>query len=228
SRVLIRKEIPGPPQPTLYLVEDESDLPFRRYLAQTAQEISIDDAYAALSLDGFNDYRRYRFFVERRIQLIEIPLADRHCARQRTERCAIGWAIGRGERREEPAMEAAPQSNQLDFRVRADVASPAPCELERPFVCLRTGVTKENLGRKRPLYQLRRQMLACARAIQIRRVDQAGAQRFIDRRGHSGVTIAERVDGHTAGEVEIPLAVGIDQLDALPPHEFHRRAFVSG
>src|SRR5687767_6321663 len=103
---------------------------------------------------------------------------------------------------------------------------PASRELERAFVGLGSGVTEENLRGEGAVGQLRRQQLARQCPIKIRGVNQAGAQRVVDRLRDSGVSVPERVHSNTAGEIEIPLAIGVDELDALTAHQLHGSALV--
>ena len=95
--VLIREEVSGASEAALYLVENESDLPFRGQLAESLQEIRIENANPSFALNRLDDHRCDRFLIESSLEVGKVPLANRYPARQRTEGRAIGRTVRCGQ-----------------------------------------------------------------------------------------------------------------------------------
>ena len=104
-------------------------------------------------------------------------------------------------------------------------ARPAPGELERPLVCFRSGVAEEHLVRERPFDERRRETPLWRGLVQIRDVYETVGGR-VHRRDEPLVTVAERVHGDSAHEIEVALALGVDEIDAFSAHELLWRALV--
>ncbi len=123
-------------------------------------------------------------------------------------------------------MKASAKSDDSRFRIRADRAAPASCELERAFVGLCSRIAEEHLRRERVLHQKAGETLSRFRSVEIRYVDESRIQDALDGPRNSRVSVAERVYRNAAREIEICLVVFVEQLDARSTYESHRRALV--
>src|SRR2546422_7120865 len=72
----VGEKVPGTSETALNLVEDERYLALLCQSAESAQKISIKHADAAFSLNRLDNDRSNCLFVERDIQVADIPLAD--------------------------------------------------------------------------------------------------------------------------------------------------------
>src|SRR6266849_5367555 len=226
SDVLVCEKMSGTSETALDLVENESDLPLRGQSTKAAEKIGIEYAHSSFALDRLDDQSRNRLSLEGGIEIAEVALTYRDPAGEWAKRCAIRGTIGSGERREEPAVKASTQGYDLDFCIGAGLSGPPSRELERTFIRLRPRVAEKYLRRERPLNQLGGELLTGRGSIEVRCVDQAGAQRLVYYLRNSRISITERIHRDPACKIEIALAIGVDELYAISHHELHRCALV--
>jgi hypothetical protein len=121
-------------------------------------------------------------------------------------------------------VKSSAQRDNLVLR-RTDGSCPPPREFEGAFVRLRSGVAEEHFVGERTLDERGRQLLARHRRVQIRDVNEP-VGRGVHRLSKSGVAVAERVHSNATHEIEVALALAVDQVDPLAVDERHRRPLV--
>ena len=103
----------------------------------------------------------------------------------------------------------------------------APRGLDRALDRFRTRIGEEHGVRKRVVDEALREVLALRRSVQVRHMHQR--RRLIrDRLGQVRMRVAERVDGDTAREIEILLAVLAEEVRALASDRTHATPRVDG
>ena len=213
---------------TLNLVENQRRAVLPRERAQLAHEVGGENTHAALTLHGLGDNGGDRSRREQGLQRRQVALDDRHAAGERTKWRTIGRAVGCSKRREQSAMEAAAQRDDLG---RADAmagATPPARELERAFVRFRAGVAEEDARREGTRDERLGERATGIAAEQVRHVDETGTERLAHRLGESRVAVAERIYCDTAREVEVRAPVGVEQPNAFTAHDVERHAAVDG
>ena len=76
TRLLMGKQGPCAAVAALDLVQDQGDPSCGSQVSKGPQELMLEHAHPALSLHGLGNHRGHCFGVERRLELVEIPLDD--------------------------------------------------------------------------------------------------------------------------------------------------------
>ena len=187
-------------------------------LAQRTQERRLDDAHAALAHDRL-DQDRGGLGTDRAFGRFEI--AKRYlveAVEYRAEAVEVFLLTARSERRQRPAVKRALEGNDaVAFRrtVRGVIFARG---LDRAFHRLGAGIAEEHHVGEARLAQPRRDPLGLRNLVKIGDVPELCGL-FGERGNQPRVRMAERVHGNAGREIQIAVAVGRGQPNALPPLE---------
>ena len=217
--------VAGAPEPGLNLVEHEERVALRAQRPHGTEVVRARHDDPTLALDRLEQDAGHGVAVEGLVERGDVVVGHVHEPLGEGEERRLLLRLARGRQRGQgPAVECVVGA---DHDV-APATGPAPGQLERALVGLRSGIGEEHLPAGLPgtavdqpvdgTGHLGRQRVA----VEVRDVAQRPRLR-----GHGigddGMGMAQRHDRQPGDEVEVLLAVGVEQDGALAPHEGGRR-----
>ena len=214
----IGEQLAGPADAALHLVEDQQQAMLVAELAQPLQRLRGEWPDAALALHRL-DQDRGGFRGDRLGGGVDV--VERHLVEAvdlGAETFEIFLLAAGGDRRQRAAVEGAFEGDgAVALGMAVDVVIAAR-GLDRAFQRLGAGIGEEDLVGEGVFDQPLGEPALARDLVEIGDVPEL-AGLLGQRRDQMRMAVAERIDGDAAGEVEISLAIGLDQPDTLAPLE---------
>ncbi len=210
--LLERKELSGAPHARLHFVDG------KQYPARLAERVRIDHkvvgerTHAAFALYRFEEHRA-DVGRELALEILEVVVLERlKSARKRRVYVVLSAVVRGGKRRERPAVERA--LGREDRFFFAAVAEETAYQLERAFIGFRARVGEEyplKARRIRELFYISRLYLGVVVVGHVHKLVYLLAHRF----GIYGMIVAEDIGRDARDEVDVSIAVDVEQAVAL-------------
>ncbi len=228
--VLIRAPLAGAAHAGLNLIDDEQSAGGTGQRAGLGKELLRQRTNAAFALDGL-DEDGADFVGKLRAQIGDIVEAYKlDAGNHRTKRLAVLRLVRGRDRAEGAAVEALFQGQELRSDILAFAAQQARVgagQLQCAFPRLSAGVGEEDAVQPGALGEAQRQLRLPLVKEEVGSVDQRAAL-VDDGAFDGGMTVAERVHADAAQQVEIVVAVFVDEMYALAANKQNRVAVVCG
>ena len=217
AELLVGPQGPGTPHADLDLVEYEQHVALVAQCAQALQELVAGYVDAALCLDRFDEdgtgLLRERLLHRR--QVVEVGKVD--ARQQRFEPLVILGLPRRRDGADGAPVERIVEGEEAEL-ASGDGVAPLAGELEGRLPGLGAGVAEEHAVGEGVFHQQLRQSCRGNRVVEVGHVHQL-PRLFLDRLEDVVITVPEGVDRQAADEVEVAVAVEVEQVDPVAPFE---------
>ncbi len=212
--ILMREELAGAAGADLDLVEHEEDALLVAQVAQALQELLRGGTHAALALDGLGQDGADVFVhdVLDGLEVVELGIAE--AGGQGLEVAVDGILTGGGAGGEGAAVEGVLHRDDDEALGMAVILGVLAGELDLAFVGLGAGVGKEDLIKAAVLDDELRG-LDGGLIVEVVGAVEDGLRTLLQALDDGGMAVAETVDGDAADEIEVLVAVLVEDVDAL-------------
>ena len=210
----MREELAGTAGADLDLVEHEEDALLVAQVTQALQELLGSRTHAALALDGLGQDGADVFIhdVLDGLEVVELGIAE--AGGQGLEVAVDGILTGGRASREGAAVEGVLHRDDDEALGMAVILGVLAGELDLAFVGLGAGVGKEDLIKAAVLDDELRG-LDGGLIVEVVGAVEDGLRTLLQALDDGGMAVAETVDGDAADEIEVLVAVLVEDVDAL-------------